>query len=793
MHSLEHYVEKYGTDKKLSHHTDTYSYLFNNNRQDVTSVLEIGIGTTDSFDTPSTFKGILSHYPHYTPGGSLRAWRDFFPNATVHGIDIIQDCKISEERIETFIFDSTDKELCNKNLNLNVYDIIIDDGAHDAQSQIKTLSNLFHRVRAGGYYIIEDIGGVIGGAPDFMQTVGDEFCKIIDGHEFVWPLSNIVVIKKSGSKKGRVDKIFDLSSVSEQTLKVVERVKPVVTNKDLTIVTGLWNIGRPGRSFDHYLEHFSKFLETPNNMFIYVPAELESFIWERRSRDNTAVKILETSDILNNYYAPFREKTEKLRTDPDWFNQTGEGGWLKSSPQAVSEMYNPIVQSKMFMLHDAKIYNTFGSEYYIWLDAGITNTVYEKFLSENKALDKIIPYLKTMLFLSYPYETKTEIHGFQKKAIDRFAKTNVNYVCRGGLFGGHKDFISQANGTYYSLLKDTLDSGYMGTEESIFSIMANVEPHLYRRYELDGNGLIVKFIQALIDDKVELASVTGRSHTMPKGVYNEKTDKTTLYMLTFNNPEQVQYTFDTWNKNSPDWLTKPRKILIDNSNNADAIAANKVLAELYGFEHLITGKNGGICGGRQIAAEHFHLSDSKYYFFFEDDMGMNAASNNGFCRNGFRLFVPDLYRKVHQIMAKEEFDYLKLSYTEVYMDNNIQVSWYNVPQVVRSAIWPDYDQLPITGLDPQSPRTKFDRIDLVDGLSYITGDIYYANWPMIMNKAGNQKCFIDTKWTYCYEQTWMSHMFQETIKKNLSPAILLAAPICHNRIKYYGDGERREN
>ena len=120
MHSLEHYVEKYGTDKKLSHHTDTYSYLFNNNRQDVTSVLEIGIGTTDSFDTPSTFKGILSHYPHYTPGGSLRAWRDFFPNATVHGIDIIQDCKISEERIETFIFDSTDKELCNKNLNLNL-------------------------------------------------------------------------------------------------------------------------------------------------------------------------------------------------------------------------------------------------------------------------------------------------------------------------------------------------------------------------------------------------------------------------------------------------------------------------------------------------------------------------------------------------------------------------------------------------------------------------------------------------------------------------------------------------
>ena len=44
----------------------------------------------------------------------------------------------------------------------------------------------------------------------------------------------------------------------------------------------------------------------------------------------------------------------------------------------------------------------------------------------------------------------------------------------------------------------------MGTEESIFSIMAHLNPHLYRRYALDGNGLISKFIQDLIDDKVEL-------------------------------------------------------------------------------------------------------------------------------------------------------------------------------------------------------------------------------------------------------------------------------------------------
>ena len=127
------------------------------------------------------------------------------------------------------------------------------------------------------------------------------------------------------------------------------------------------------------------------------------------------------------------------------------------------------------------------------------------------------------------------------------------------------------------------------------------------------------------------------------------------------------------------------------------------------------------------------------------------------------------------------------------MDNNIQVSWYNVPQTVRSEFWPNYDKLPTNGLDPNCPRTKFDSIEVVDGVSYITGDIYYCNWPTIAGKKGNQKMFLDTTWARPYEQTWMSYMFQETKKGNLKPAILLASPINHNRIEFYTPEERREN
>ena len=75
-----------------------------------------------------------------------------------------------------------------------------------------------------------------------------------------------------------------------------------------------------------------------------------------------------------------------------------------------------------------------------------------------------------------------------------------------------------------------------------------------------------------------------------------------------------------------------------------------------------------------------------------------------------------------------------------------------------------------------------DLIDVHKELAYITGEIYYANWPMIVSKEGNKKMFIDTKWSYPYEQTWMSHMFQLTREGKLNPAILLASPVLHNRI-----------
>ena len=445
-----------------------------------------------------------------------------------------------------------------------------------------------------------------------------------------------------------------------------------------TIVSGLWDIKRHNRSFDHYIEAFEKFLSIDKPMYLYVPEELEDFVWQYRSPENTLVKIFNLEDVKN-MYDPFWDKTQEIRTSEEWVKRAG---WLEDSPQYKLEYYNPIVQSKMFMLNDASIFNPFDTDYFYWLDAGITNTVPDGHLRDEPVLDSLHKFTTEdeFMFVAFPYEANNEIHGFEYPTINQYANEDVKYVCRGGLFGGHKKAISVANAEYYAMLSRTLADGYMGTEESIFSIMAHSNPYTYRRFDIEANGLIVKLTQDIIEGKAKLAELDGNfiknrfktSKIVPDNVTKDL--KTNLYMLTFNMPEQLTHTINTMVE-TEGLMTHPQKYIFDNSTDKEAARVNQSIAEMHGFEYIPMEGNIGICGGRQAVAEHFDKSDADYYLFFEDDMTFNGPDQEGeFCRNGFRKYIPNIYETIHKIAYVEEFDFLKMSFTEVYFDNDNQCS-----------------------------------------------------------------------------------------------------------------------
>jgi hypothetical protein len=555
---------------------------------------------------------------------------------------------------------------------------------------------------------------------------------------------------------------------------------------NITLVTGIWDIGRGeltegwSRSYQHYLDKFEQLLKVDENLIIYGDEELKEFVFSRRNTSNTQFITRPLSWFRNSDYF---DKIQKIRTDENWKNRAG---WLAESTQAKLENYNPLVMSKVFLLHDAKIMDQFNSEYMFWIDGGLTNTVHPGYFTHDKVLDKVSKYISKFSFICFPYDAENEIHGFEYNKLNSIAGNKVNKVARGGFFGGPKHTISDINGIYYNLLLSTLNEGFMGTEESLFSIMCYKHADLINYFEIEGNGLIGKFFEDLKNDELK-----PKSEYVGRETSQLDTNKVGLYVITFNSPKQFRTLIDSMLAYDKDYILKTKKYLLDNSSDLSTTEEYLKICEEFEFVH-IKKDNLGICGGRQWIAEHFNETDLDFYLFFEDDMFF-FPNEGTVCRNGFNRHTPNLYTKSLEIIKKENFDFLKLNYTEFYGDNGVCWAWYNVPQNVRTEFWPDKPRLPEMGLDPNAPKTQFNSVLSHKGVPYAKGEIYYSNWPQIVSKIGNQKMFLNTTWAHVFEQTWMSHMYQLVKKDELYPGLLLMTPTEHDRFEHYNRDLRKES
>jgi hypothetical protein len=554
----------------------------------------------------------------------------------------------------------------------------------------------------------------------------------------------------------------------------------------ITLVTGLWNIKRDqlnqgwSRSFDHYLQKLEELLKVETNLIIFGEEEIREFVESRRSGDNTQFIARDTEWFKNT--VPY-DRIQEIRNNPDWYNQSG---WLKDSTQGSLEMYNPLVMSKVFLLNDAKIMDKFNSTHLFWIDAGLTNTVHPGYFTHDKIQDKLPKIFNKFGFIAFPYDANSEIHGFSYPKINEYAKNDVKLVCRGGLFGGRKDTIGDINGLYYDLLHTTINDGYMGTEESLFSILLYRHPDLIEYAEIEYNGLISKFCEDLKNDTVDVKTKSPVNTNLKLELTN-----TALYVITFNSPKQFETLITSMIDYDTDFLDKPKKFLLDNSSDLSTTEKYLELCKEYGFEH-IKKDNLGICGGRQFIAEHSEENGFDFHFFFEDDMFFYNGKET-VCKNGFNRYIKNLYRKVLDITKQEGFDFVKMNYTEFYGDNGTQWSWYNVPQSVRELFWPEKSTLPVRGLDPNAPKTKYEKIISYEGIPYTSGEIYYCNWPQVVTREGNKKMFLNTTWAHPFEQTWMSHIYQETKNGNIKPGLLLTTPTEHNRFEFYEGHLRKES
>lgn len=538
---------------------------------------------------------------------------------------------------------------------------------------------------------------------------------------------------------------------------------------NLTLVTALFDLGRGElesgfkRPFEHYVESFSKLLKVDYPMVIYCEPSLEETIWKHRSRDNTRL-IFKTLDDLRQF--PFYDQVQKIRTDERWYNYAG---WLPDSTQAKLELYNPLVMSKQFFLNDATHFNFFDTKYFLWIDAGIANTIGDPVNYLDKDFEaRITPDLNKMLYVAFPYDGTLEVHGFEKNAMNRMAGADTQYVCRGGIFGGPKHTINEINDIYYGLMNDSLNSGLMGTEESIFTIISYKHPTKCNVRMIGHDGLVYRYLQDLKETPVL-----------------EVDEELAVYVLTYNLPAQFELWAESFKSAFPNEFNSVRKYVINNSTDKKVDRKYKALFTKYGFEEFKK-DNIGINGGRQFAADHFLESTHQYMVFFEDDMLLQQPGA-GACKSGFTTYHPDLFDKCIDIMKNEKLDYLKLAFSEFYGDNHKNWAWENLPANRKADFFPErHDGTEVW-------KVKVDYTGTHKGLPFAVGEYHYCNWPIMFTKRGTQVVFKEVQYAHLYEQTWMSQTMMHMRDGKLKVASLLATTINHNRVHHYAPGTRREN
>lgn len=154
---------RYGSDKATDHDYEKIYAPILENLGTISSMLEVGLGTTNA-DVPSSMPET------YTPGGSLRAFRDFLPDARIIGADIDERILFSEHRIETHHVDQTDPASAQRLAEKidTPLDLVIDDGLHSPNANLSILNLAATKLRTGGWVVIEDIGRA---AAPFWRTV----------------------------------------------------------------------------------------------------------------------------------------------------------------------------------------------------------------------------------------------------------------------------------------------------------------------------------------------------------------------------------------------------------------------------------------------------------------------------------------------------------------------------------------------------------------------------------------------------------------------------------------------
>lgn len=259
----------------------------------------------------------------------------------------------------------------------------------------------------------------------------------------------------------------------------------------VTLVTSLYDINRSsldGRTWDEYLEWFSKTLQLKSPMVVFVNKDLVEFV--EKHRKNLPTKIVEESIDQIPYYH-LKEKMDSVIESKEYQFKISDQNRI----ECKSSLYNIIQYSKFGWLEKVADENYFNSEYFLWVDAGLSRFFYDINLNnpypgENakESLLGIKDKILIQVFLSY-YPDLANAKELSKD----YLKDNRSYIM-GGMFGAGKESIKKFRPIVDDILNEMLSDNIINNEQIALGYLYKKYPdlfveffneaHLHKSYEL---------------------------------------------------------------------------------------------------------------------------------------------------------------------------------------------------------------------------------------------------------------------------------------------------------------------
>ena len=262
-----------------------------------------------------------------------------------------------------------------------------------------------------------------------------------------------------------------------------------------TIVTALYDINRDkkgdGRTFDEYLTWFKGTLKVKSPMVIFVDESLKEFVEENRK--GLPTKII-TEPLEEVPYYHLNDRIQEVMDDDNYKSKIG-------APDRVEcklSLYNVIIYSKFLWVKRVIEDNPFDSEYFMWMDAGLSR------FFESHDVDVRNPYpsedamkvlVDTKDGVLIQVQTSFYPDLVNKKVFNVEDLWDARTYVMAGLWGGGSESLSK----FCDLIDDVLcnkmlENNLINNEQSamayvyknnddLFTVFVN-EAHLHRQYEI---------------------------------------------------------------------------------------------------------------------------------------------------------------------------------------------------------------------------------------------------------------------------------------------------------------------